>query len=131
MFAVFGVVLLSAVRAYTAKNYPDQNYPYYSGNYAVESLEPEEALTIVSYNIWFGEDIEQAIVELKQLQSQKELDIILLQEMDEAGTRQIAQKLDLNYVYFPAAIEPTYDRDFGNAILSRWPIVEAKKVILP
>src|SRR6266508_2110116 len=131
-FATFGViVLLSAIQAYTAKNYPDQNYPYYSGNYAVESPKPIEALTVVSYNIGFAENIEQAVSEIKEIKSQKELDIVLLQEMDEVGTEQIAQQLQLNYVYFPAAIEPTYDKNFGNAILSRWPIVDSQKLILP
>ena len=37
----------------------------------------------------------------------------------------------MNYVYFPAAIEPTYDKNFGNAILSRWPIIDSQKLILP
>ena len=131
-FATFGViVLLSAIQAYAAKNYPDQNYPYYSGNYAVESPKPVEALTVVSYNIWFAENIDQALSEIKQIKSQKELDIVLLQEMDEVGTEQIARELQLNYVYFPAAIEPTYGKNFGNAILSRWPIVDSQKLILP
>ena len=130
-FAIFGVVVLSAIQTYAAKNYPDQNYPYYSGNYAVESPKPVEALTVVSYNIWFAENIDQALSEIKEIKSQKELDIVLLQEMDEVGTEQIARELRLNYVYFPAAIEPTYDKNFGNAILSRWPIVDSQKLILP
>jgi endonuclease/exonuclease/phosphatase family metal-dependent hydrolase len=124
-------VLLLTRQAYTAKNYLDQNHPFYSGNYSVEAREPVQTLTVVTYNIWFGEDIQQALSELKQIQSQKGLDILLLQEMDETGAERIARELQLNYVYFPAAIEPTYNKNFGNAILSRWPIVESKKVILP
>jgi endonuclease/exonuclease/phosphatase family metal-dependent hydrolase len=124
-------VLLAAIQVYTAKNYPDHNYPYYYGNYAVETPKPVEALTVVSYNIGFAENIDRAVLELQEIQSQKELDIILLQEMDELGTEQIARQLQLNYVYFPAAIEPTYDKNFGNAILSRWPITDAQKLILP
>ena len=131
-FAIFGaVVLLSAIQVYAAKNYPDQNYPYYSGNYAAERSKPVKALTVVSYNIWFAENIDQALSEIKEIESQRELDIILLQEMDEVGTEQIARELQLNYVYFPAAIEPTYGKNFGNAILSRWPIVDSQKLILP
>jgi len=131
-FAISGVVVaLSAILAYTAKNYPDQNHPYYSGSYAVGTPEPIETLTVVSYNIGFAENIDQAVSEIREIKSQKELDIVLLQEMDEAGTKQIAQQLQLNYVYFPAAIEPTYDKNFGNAILSRWPIVDSHKLILP
>jgi endonuclease/exonuclease/phosphatase family metal-dependent hydrolase len=47
------------------------------------------------------------------------------------GTEQIARELGLNYIYFPAAVEPTYGKNFGNAILSRWPIVDSQKLILP
>ena len=131
-FAILGlVVLLSAIQAYTAINYPDPNDPYYSGDFAEENPEPIEALTIVSYNIWFGEAIAQAVSEIKEIKSQNELDIILLQEMDEVGTEQMARELQMNYVYFPAAIEPTYHKNFGNAILSRWPMIDPQKLILP
>jgi len=116
---------------YTAKNYTDENSPYYSGTYAVESPKLVETLTVVTYNIWFSEDINQAILDLREIDSQRNLDILLLQEMDEIGVEQIARELQLNYVYFPAAIEPTYDKNFGNAILSRWSIVDSKKLILP
>lgn len=51
--------------------------------------------------------------------------------MDEAGTERIARELGLNYVYFPAAIEPTYGKNFGNAVLTRWPIIDSQKLILP
>ena len=131
-FAIFGAIgLLFILRAYTAKNYPDQNYPIYSGNFAVETSKPAETLTVVSYNIWFAENIDQAIAELKEIKVEKDLDILLLQEMNESGTEHIARELEFNYVYFPAAIEPTYDKNFGNAIISRWPIVDPQKLILP
>ena len=97
----------------------------------METPKPVETLTVLTYNIWFAENIDQAISEIKEIRSQKELDILLLQEMDETSTEQIARELQLNYVYFPAAIEPTYDKNFGNAILSRWPIVHSQKLILP
>src|SRR5688572_7242967 len=130
--ATFGVaVLIFVIQFYTAVNHSDQNYPYYSGNYATEDPKPVETLTVVSYNIWFAENINQAVSELREIKSQARLDILLLQEMDEVGTEKIARELQLNYVYFPAAIEPTYDKNFGNAILSRWPIVDSQKLILP
>jgi len=125
------VVLIFLIQFYTAINHPDQNYPHYSGNYATEDPKPVETLTVVSYNIWFAENIDQAVSELREIRSQKRLDIILLQEMDEVGSEKIARELQLNYVYFPAAIEPTYDKNFGNAILSKWPIIDSQKLILP
>jgi len=116
---------------YTATNYPDQNYPYYSDTYALANSGSVKTLTVVSYNIWFAEDIDQAISEMQMIELQNGLDIILLQEMGEVGTEKIARELQMNYVYFPAAIEPTYDKNFGNAILSKWPIVDLQKLILP
>ena len=126
---IIAVFLISQL--YAAKNYTDQNFPSYSGNYAVETSQAGEVITVVSYNIWFGEEIDQAVLELREIKSQSEADIILLQEMGEVGTDKIARELQMNYVYFPAAVEPTYHKNFGNAILSRWPIVDPKKLILP
>lgn len=84
MFAILRlVVLLPAIQAYTAKNYSNPNGPYFAGDFAVEISKPVEVLTVVSYNIWFREDIDQALSEVKEIQSQNELDILLLREMDE------------------------------------------------
>jgi len=132
VFVILGLVLLLvAIRAYSAENYLDKNFPAYSGNYAIENPKPIETLTVVSYNIWFGLNPEQALSEIKEFKSQKPLDILLLQEMDEVAAQQIARGLQMNYVYYPAAIEPTYHKNFGNAILSRWPILDPQKLILP
>jgi endonuclease/exonuclease/phosphatase family metal-dependent hydrolase len=35
------------------------------------------------------------------------------------------------WVYYPATLRNTTGRDFGNAVLSRWPIVSDAKLILP
>ena len=73
----------------------------------------------------------QAIAELRRLSTPNPPDLLLLQEMDESGTEEIARALRLNYVYYPVAIHPQSGSNFGNAVLSRWPIETAKKVILP
>jgi endonuclease/exonuclease/phosphatase family metal-dependent hydrolase len=131
-FAAVGTVILySALRAYSAQNYTEQNYPFYAGNYAPPNAEPVETISVISYNIWFGDNIDQALSELREIQTQRTLDIVLLQEIDEIGVEHIARELQMNYVYFPAAIEPTYDENFLNAILSRWPILDPQKLILP
>jgi endonuclease/exonuclease/phosphatase family metal-dependent hydrolase len=126
------LILVVAYQAYAAKNYLDPNAPFYSGNYA--RGEPDhfvEAITVVSYNIGYALNIDRAIAEIRQIRSQKGLDILLLQEMDEPGMEQIARDLQLNYVYYPAALESTYRKDFGNAVLSSWPITASQKLILP
>lgn len=120
-----------ALQTYTAKNYPDPNQPFFSGEYAVDPPKTAETLTVVSYNIWFGLDTDQALLELKEIDAQKEIDIILLQEVDEVGVEQIARGLRMNYIYYPSAVEPTYDKNFGNAVLSRWEILDSQKLILP
>jgi endonuclease/exonuclease/phosphatase family metal-dependent hydrolase len=51
--------------------------------------------------------------------------------MDETGVERIARALRLNYVYYPGSIHPRRHRYFGPAILTRWPIEETGKVILP
>lgn len=131
IFTILGIVAWIAIRGYRAKNYLEPDLPYYSGNYAQKKPRAGKTITVVTYNIWFGKDIRQAISDLQEIQSQHGLDVLLLQEMDEAGTEQIARELKLNYAYYPAAIEPTYDKNFGNAVLSRWPITESKKLMLP
>jgi endonuclease/exonuclease/phosphatase family metal-dependent hydrolase len=125
------LVLLVVVRLYGAKNYLDQNEPFFAGNFAIASPKRDKDITVVSYNIAYGKNIDQAILEIRKFQSQKTVDILLLQEMEETGTEKLARKLELNYVYFPATIEPKYRRNFGNAVLSRWPIVDSQKIILP
>ena len=70
-------------------------------------------------------------IEVLQSEELAHADIISLQEMDEAGTDRIARALGLNYVYYPGSIHPTRQRYFGPAILTRWPIVESRKIILP
>jgi endonuclease/exonuclease/phosphatase family metal-dependent hydrolase len=51
--------------------------------------------------------------------------------MDAPGTAAIAEALGLRYVYYPASRTPKTGRDFGNAILSPWPIENTRKVLLP
>lgn len=57
--------------------------------------------------------------------------VVLLQEMDGAGTATFAAALGLHHVYHPAFVHDTTGRPFGNAILSRWPLVDDGQVVLP
>jgi endonuclease/exonuclease/phosphatase family metal-dependent hydrolase len=49
--------------------------------------------------------------------------------MDWPGARRVAEALALDVVYYPGSVH--HDKDFGNAVLSRWPIVADEKLILP
>jgi endonuclease/exonuclease/phosphatase family metal-dependent hydrolase len=129
------VALLSSCRSVT--NFPDPDEPRYEGNYSdgapLNSGAPEfdGLLKVVTWNIAFAEEIEEAIAELNDNEELNGADILLLQEMDDAGTEAIAQALNYNYVYYPASIHNHHDKNFGNAVLSKWPIVDSEKLILP
>jgi len=112
-------------------NYTDPNEPKFEGSFAPQQPPFDGELKVVTWNIAFAEEIEQAMVELGETEELREADLILLQEMDENGVDQIARALDYNYVYYPASVHSRHDRNFGNAVLSRWPIVGSAKVILP
>jgi len=50
--------------------------------------------------------------------------------MHAPGVEAIARALGMNYVYYPAS-RPSSGQDFGNAVLSPWPIESSHKVLLP
>jgi endonuclease/exonuclease/phosphatase family metal-dependent hydrolase len=103
----------------------------YTGHYAPPRRAPTDSLTVVSYNIQYGEDLPVAAADLRAIPRVRDADIYLLQEMDAAGTDSLARLLGCDYVYFRASVSPHDDRDFGNAVLSRWPIVAHEVFVLP
>jgi endonuclease/exonuclease/phosphatase family metal-dependent hydrolase len=112
-------------------NYPDPLGPMLSGVALHQPSYSGKELTVVTYNINLGANIDQAIAEIEQDSILCEADFFLLQEMNPAGVERIAAHFDLNYLYYPAAIHSRNNKDFGNAILSRWPLAAPAKVILP
>jgi endonuclease/exonuclease/phosphatase family metal-dependent hydrolase len=108
--------------------------PKFEGGYAQVSARnlPADSgrIKVVSFNIKLSDRIGPAI-EVLRGGALRDADVISLQEMDEAGVERIARALDLNYVYYPGSIHPTRQRYYGPAILSRWPISETRKLILP
>jgi len=113
------------------KLYTDPEGPYYEGAYCEVDPEFTGSIKVISYNIKLGQEIERAISELTGVPELCRADIILLQEMDAEGTEKIAEELEYNYVYFPAAVHAKHGREFGNAILTRWPITDSWKLLLP
>ena len=106
--------------------------PKFEGTYALSapSSATPSRIRVVSFNIRMADQIGSAIKVLEG-DSLRNADIISLQEMDESGVKRIAQALHLNYVYYPGSIHPARHRYFGPAILSRWPIEESWKIVLP
>jgi endonuclease/exonuclease/phosphatase family metal-dependent hydrolase len=113
-----------------AINYTEPAGPRFGGSAATRP-DPEAAIRIVTFNVKFAEHVVEAAALLREEPNLRDADMVFLQEMDAPGARHIAEALSMNWVFYPAVIHGRTDRDFGNAILSRWPIVEDRKIILP
>lgn len=131
LYQCCAALLLAGAGCELAENYPDPEGPRYAGQYASDPtaawLLPRAKL--VTFNIRFSREHERAAQELLSSPALRGADILLLQEMDAEGTEHIAAALALDYVYYPGSVQ--HGRDFGNAVLSRWPIVDDAKLILP
>jgi endonuclease/exonuclease/phosphatase family metal-dependent hydrolase len=121
--------LLVSCRAIS--NYEDASGPMFSGNYASTPGAFDGILKVISWNIKFSEEIPEALEDFAERAELADADIILLQEMDEEGVEVLSRALHYNYVYFPASIHTHHNRNFGNAILARWPIHDPGKLLLP
>jgi endonuclease/exonuclease/phosphatase (EEP) superfamily protein YafD len=115
------------------ENYDDPNGPRYSAEFAppLDGADDEalEELAVCSFNIEFAEHISEAIGDLSSDENLSDCSVVLLQEMDWPGARRIAEALALDVVYYPGSVH--HGKDFGNAVLSRWPIASDEKLILP
>lgn len=112
------------------ENYDNPDGPLFTEQLVDAPDEVPTDLVVVSYNLRYGDEIEAAIAAYRQENPLPEADIVLLQEMDEDDVSRIARGLGYNYVYYPASVAEDGD-NFGNAILSRWPISDPAKLILP
>jgi len=90
-----------------------------------------DTLRVVSFNVERGMRVDSALAALAGDPATVDPDVVLLQEMDEDGVRHVADALGMGFVYYPAVRYNGSGRDFGNAVLSRWPIVEDEKIVLP
>jgi endonuclease/exonuclease/phosphatase family metal-dependent hydrolase len=128
-FLALLAILLTSCR--TGRNYPAPAEPRYAGVAEPVDRPVPDTLRIVSFNIKYAERVDSALVVLTTEPELRTADVLLLQEMDVNGTRTIAQRLNLSYVYYPAIFRHRSAKDFGNAVLSRWPIVADSKIVLP
>jgi endonuclease/exonuclease/phosphatase family metal-dependent hydrolase len=114
-----------------ATNHLDPEGPRFTGSYAAADAVARHVVHVVTFNIAFAREIERAIALFRDAPEMRVADVVALQEMDEDGTDRVARALGLNYVYFPAAVHPEHGRNFGNAVLSPWPLEEPTKSCLP
>lgn len=128
IFCILAIIFLGIFLRRQIVNYNDESEPVFIGSLAETPPDFLENITVISSNTHFVENIGLAIEELQEI---PKIDILLLQEVDEIETDRIARALKQNYVYYPASIHTKHDKNFGNAILSSWPIKETEKLILP
>ena len=116
-----------------AHNYADPEGPRYSGEGGVPppGWALNRSIRVVTFNIEYAMEVDRAVAALAASPPLRHPDILCLQEMDAPGADSVARRLRMNHVYYPASIHPKTKRDFGNAVLSPWPIEESWKVILP
>ena len=129
--AVLGAVALSG-GCRTGHNYLDPAGPRYAAAApdAAERTSPD-TLRVVAFNVEHAERIDSAIAVLTGEAALRDVDLVLLQEMDADGTRRVAEALGMGFVYYPATSYIETGRDFGNAVLSRWPFEDDAKLLLP
>ncbi len=123
------VAVLAACRS--AINYPTPTGSRYAGVAPVPDTSSVDSIRIVTFNVEFGRHPVRAAEMIDSVPGLKGADIVLLQEMDAPGAASVAHALGLGYVYYPATVYPLTRRDFGDAVLSRWPVVSDERVVLP
>ena len=123
-------ILLALSGCAGATNYLGRTGPRHAATASHPATSNDGELRVVSFNVKYAKQIDRAIRVLRMDDSLKHPDIVLLQEMDEAGTAAIADSLGMNWIYYPASVAHT-GKDFGNAILSCWPLDDDTKILLP
>ena len=102
-------------------------------------MEDKHGITVMTYNVRHGRGIDGR-VDLERIAAvirESEADIVALQEVDrywwrsgmEDQIRRLGEKLEMSWVYAPAIAAGWMQ--YGNAVLSRFPLVEGEMVLLP
>jgi endonuclease/exonuclease/phosphatase family metal-dependent hydrolase len=130
---IFIVAGLLGAACATARNYPAPDSPRFEGRHGLagSGVEVPRSLKVVTFNVKFSRQVDRAVLALREDPALRGADIVALQEMNERGAEAVALALGLNHVYYPGAWHPKADGNFGNALLSRWPLEDDRKVILP
>lgn len=92
---------------------------------------PGDRLVVVSYNIAFGRNLDEAARFLRSDPDLARADILLLQEMHPEGVDSLARALAMDYVYGPSYVHPRHGQRWGTAVLTTGRILDHRTVILP
>ena len=131
-WVALGLAAVSVSCAQKGVNYPTTPGPCIAGPPTAEPVaRSRETLKVVTWNIKWGIEAAAAAEMLATDDSLKDADIVILQEMHEDAVREVAARLGAGFVYYAATFHPRLQRHVGNAILSRWPITDDRKLVLP
>jgi endonuclease/exonuclease/phosphatase family metal-dependent hydrolase len=124
------VSLVLAAGCATVSNYEDPAAPVYTGG-SPAGGQGGPSLRVVTFNLKWGRHVDRAADLFSRPGPLRDADLLVLQEMDRAGTERLARALGFSYVYVPSAFHPVPKHDFGVALLSPWPLEEPRKLLLP
>lgn len=98
---------------------------------AVPAAGVPDSFRVVSFNAAYSEHVDSVVALVLGEPNLRSADVIVLQEMNDAAAAAIASAVGMRFVYYPAIYHPVPKHNFGNAILTRWPVVDDGKLILP
>lgn len=116
-----------------------ENFPEPGGPLAVRpspalsggpTVARSRTLRLATYNIQLGNRLDRVADVVRREPALGAADILALQEADEAAVERLAGP-ELGYVYYASSRHPSSGRNFGPALLSRWPILDHQKLVLP
>lgn len=88
-------------------------------------------MRIVTWNIELGRRIDDAANQITDDTDLWPADVLLAQELSPEQAIRLSDLLGMNHHYWAPADHPKTGRPFGNAVLSPWPITEARHLALP
>jgi endonuclease/exonuclease/phosphatase family metal-dependent hydrolase len=113
------------------RGYAPPAHTVHTGQAAAFWESDPDSIRIMSWNIQYGRDLERALADIRSHPDLWRADLVMLQEMDTFGASLLADSLGFNHVYSPAAVHPHHQETFGNAVLSRWPVLATSVLVLP
>nr|AQQ74656.1 hypothetical protein [uncultured bacterium] len=119
------------------RNFYPPDGPFYHGEVKGSPRAPDRPLRVVSYNVNFAKDMKNLLTDFSKVPTLAGADVVLLQEVEghpganDSAARVFAKLLGMSYVFAPAEVFTKHKADYGNAILSRFPITRWRKIVLP
>ena len=94
-------------------------------------LDPPTSLRVVSWNIEHSRHVDRALAEIEADPRLRGADVYLFQEITREAVPSLAEGLEREGAHFVASVRERSGKEFGNTVLSRWPVLRAQRVDLP